>query len=237
MRAKVSARNIVLMVPPLALAIAVVVAVPVIADHLERRQEQLDRIRAEKQTLYNARLQPCPKGIYQPGLEVIVVRPGEVAVDIFPAFHPSEGFKLSGTTLSGYSGVNGVSYPPPPPPPPGIVAVPDPPSDVPRFKQRTPVALDQETAASVLRVLRTEIDEGDAERYVGLDGTGYVLRHGEKCAITWSPEPGTRAHKIVGLVHALNRLSTKESEKSGTPQTEVVQLISELDADRREIES
>ena len=47
MRAKVSARNIVLMVAPLALAIAVVVAVPVIADHLERRQEQLDRIRAE----------------------------------------------------------------------------------------------------------------------------------------------------------------------------------------------
>ena len=225
------------MVVPLALVIAVVVAVPVLADHRERRQEQLDRILAEKQTLYSARLQPCPEGIHQPGLEAIVVRPGEVGVDVFAAFHPPEGFKLSVTTLSGYSGVNGVSYPPPPPPPPGILAVRDSPLDVPRFRKRTPVALDQETAANALRVLRTEIDEADAERYLGLDDIGYVLRHGEKCATTWSPEPGTRAHKIVGLVHALSQLSSESSGKSQALQMEVVELISELDADRREIET
>lgn len=236
MKTKVSARNIARMVALPALVIAVVVTMPVVADHLEKRQEQLDRIRADKQTLYDARLQPCPEGIYQPGLEAIVVRSGDVAVDIFPAFHPPEGFKLSGTTLSGYDGVNGVSYPPPPPPPPGIVVAPNPPSDVPRFKLRPPVVLDQETAGNVLRVLKTEIDEADAERYVGMDGTGYVLRHGDKCATAWSPEPGTRAHKIVGLVHVLNQLSTEKSEKIGGLQAEIAQLTSSLDADRRELQ-
>lgn len=165
-----------------------------------------------------------------------MLNPGEIGVDIFPAFDPPEGFRLSSTALSGYSGITGVSYPPPPPPPPGVKAVPGSPTDTTlRFKQRPPVALDQEVADRVHRVLKTEIVEADAERNLGLDGIGYVLRHDDKCATTWSPEPGTRAHKIVGLVHALNELSTKKSDEIGVLQEEVIRLTNELDADRREL--
>jgi len=80
-----------------------------------------------------------------------------------------------------------------------------------------------------------EIDEADAKRTMGLDGIGYVLRHDDKCAITWSPEPDTRAHKIVELIHALNDLSTERSDETGVLKAEVVRLTTELDADRREL--
>ena len=198
------------MVAPVALVIGAVVVTPVVADHLAEKRERLDRIRAQKVVLYKARLQPCPEGTYDPGRGAIVLRPGDIGVDIFPAFHPPEGFRLSSATLSGYSGMTGVSYPPPPPPPPGIAAMPRSPTETaPRFKQLSPVTLNQEVADRALEILKTEIDEADAERYLGLDGIGYVLRYDDKCAATWSPEPGTRAHKIVRLIDVLNELSTK----------------------------
>ena len=236
MKTKVSGKNVALMVAPVALVIGAVVVTPVVSDHLAERRENLDRVRAEKEALYKARLQPCPEGTYHPGQEAIALRQGEIRVDIFPAFDPPEGFSLSSTALSGYSGMTGVSYPPPPPPPPGVVAVPGSLTNTtPRFMQRPPVALDQEVADRALRILRMEIAEADAERYLGLDGVGYVLRHGDKCATTWSPEPDTRAYKIVELIHALNELSTKKSDDTGALQEEIVRWTSELDVDRREL--
>lgn len=236
MKAGVDVKRIVLMVAPVALVLCAVVAVPVVLDRWEDRRERLDAIRAEKEALYQARLEPCDREFPPTSIKALTPKPGEVVVDVFPSFEPSEGFILSGDMLSGYQGISSIHFPPPPPPPPpgsGLEDLVE--RTTPEFTMSPPVYLPQPLGARLLATLKTEIDHADADPYRGFDGITYILRYDDRCALAWLPREATRAYKIVRLVNALNSLS-KEDPGEATPlHAEISRWVTELEADTREL--
>ena len=53
--------------------------------------------------------------------------------------------------------------------------------------------------------------------------------------LAWSPAPGTRAYKIVGLVNALDSLSKEDARKATALHADVSRWIAELESDTREL--
>jgi hypothetical protein len=229
-------RRILLMVTPMAILLVAIVITPMVLERSEDRREQLHLIQSEREKLYRARLEPCNPVLLQTDIKELALRPGEVAVDIFPAFAAPEGFRLSRRSVSGYRGAAGVRYPPPPPPPPGIAEVREPDTDAtPEYMLLTAVALPQPLGTRVVEAIKAEIDLADAEPAMGLDGVTYVLRYGAKCAMTWSPQPDTRAHKIVDLVDALDRLSKEDARQVESLHADITMSLAQLESDTREL--
>jgi len=236
MKAGIDVTRIVLMVAPVALVLCAVVVVPVVLERWDDRRERLDAIRAEKQALYRTRLEPCPRGVDPVGIEELAPRPGEIGVDIFPAFTAAQGFRLSHASLSGHEGVYAGGYLPPPPPPPGSAEA------NPAIEPRTPtyntfpsVVLASALGTRAVETLKVEIDQADAVHSLGLDGVTYILRYDDKCAFTWSPAPETRAYKIVRLVNALDSLSKADTGNAADLHAEISRWVAELEADTREL--
>lgn len=231
MKAGIDVKRVVLLVTPVAAVLGAVVIAPVVLERWEDRRERLDLIRSEKEALYRARLEPCKPALLETDIKELALRPDEVAVDIFPAFAAPEGFRLSRRLLSGYAGAAGVRYPPPPPPPPGVAELHEPVARAtPEYRLFPSVEIPQPLATRVLEALKAEIDLADAEPSMGLDGVTYVLRYDTKCAMAWSPAPETRAHKIVSLIDALDRLS-----KGDASQADISMWLTELESDTREL--
>lgn len=235
MKAGIQAKRILLMVAPLALILCAAVVVPVALERWEDRRERLDSIQAERVALYRARLEPCPGRVDPTGITELALRPGEIGVDIFPAFAAPEGFRLSHVSLAGHLGVSAAGYLPPPPPPGSAEAnlVVEP--LTPTYKTFPPVVLPQALGTRALETLKAEIDHSDAAGSMGHDGITYILRYDDKCAFAWSPAPGTRAHKIVGLVNALDSLSKEDARNATALHADVSRWIAELESDTREI--
>ena len=236
MKAGIHAKRILLMVAPLALILCAAVVVPAALERWEDRRERLDAIQAERVALYRARLEPCPGQVDSTGIKELALWPGEVGVDVFPAFAAPEGFRLSHASLSGHAGVSAAGYLPPPPPPPGRAEVNQAIKPLaPTYKTFPPVVLPQALGTHALETLKAEIDHADAAGSMGLDGITYILRYDDKCAFAWSPAPGTRAYKIVGLVNALDSLSKEDARKATALHADVSRWIAELESDTREL--
>ena len=232
MKAGIHAKRILLMVAPLALILCAVVVVPVALERWEDRRERLDAIQAERVALYRARLEPCPGQVDSTGIKELALRPGEVGGDVFPAFAAPEGFGLSHASLSGHAGVSAAGYLPPP----GRAEVNQAIEPLaPTYKTFPPVVLPQALGTHALETLKAEIDHADAAGSMGLDGITYILRYDDKCAFAWSPAPGTRAYKIVGLVNALDSLSKEDARKATALHADVSRWIAELESDTREL--
>ena len=232
MKAGIHAKRILLMVAPLALILCAVVVVSVALERWEDRRERLDAIQAERVALYRARLEPCPGQVDSTGIKELALRPGEIGVDIFPAFAAPEGFRLSHASLSGHAGVSAAGYLPPP----GRAEVNQAIEPLaPTYKTFPPVVLPQALGTHALETLKAEIDHADAAGSMGLDGITYILRYDDKCAFAWSPAPGTRAHKIVGLVDALDSLSKEDARNATALHGDVSRWIAELESDTREL--
>lgn len=232
MKAGIHAKRILLMVAPLALILCAVVVVSVALERWEDRRERLDAIQAERVALYRARLEPCPGQVDSTGIKELALRPGEIGVDIFPAFAAPEGFRLSHASLSGHAGVSAAGYLPPP----GRAEVNQAIEPLaPTYKTFPPVVLPQALGTRALETLKAEIDHADAAGSMGLDGITYILRYDDKCAFAWSPAPGTRAHKIVGLVDALDSLSKEDARNATALHGDVSRWIAELESDTREL--
>ena len=234
MKAGIDVKRVLLMVTPVALVLCAVVVVPVVLERWDDRRARLGAIRAEKQALYRARLEPCSGGVDSIGIEELAPRPGEIGVDIFPAFAAPEGFRLSHASLSGHAGASAAGYLPPPPPPPERAEVNQATEPLaPSYKTFPPVVLPQALGTRALETLKAEIDHADAAGSMGLDGVTYILRYDDKCASAWSPAPGTRAHKIIGLVNALDSLSKEDASEAATLHADVSRWIAELESDTR----
>ena len=232
MKAGIHAKRILLMVAPLALILCAAVVVPAALERWEDRRERLDAIQAERVALYRARLEPCPGQVDSTGIKELALRPGEVGVDVFPAFAAPEGFRLSHASLSGHAGVSAAGYLPPPGRAEVNQAI-EPPA--PTYKTFPPVVLPQALGTRALETLKAEIDHADAAGSMGLDGITYILRYDDKCAFAWSPAPGTRAYKIVGLAHALDSLSKDDARNATALHGDVSRWIAELESDTREL--
>jgi hypothetical protein len=239
MKAGIDTKRILLMVAPVAAVLAAVVIVPVALERWEDRQERLGAIRAEKEALYRARLEPCDREFPPVSIKALTPERGEVVVDVFPSFEPAEGFILSRNKLSGYVGASSVHFPfPPPPPPPPESGLEDRVDrTIPEFTRYPTVAMPQPLGGRVLATLKREIDQANAELYRGFDGVTYILRYDDKCALAWSPREATRAHKIVSLVHVLGRLGreSKSPAEIARSHQEIADWLTELDSETREL--
>lgn len=236
MNAAIDVRRIFLMVVPVAFLLCAVVVVPIVLERWDDRRERLAAVRAEKEALYRVRLVPCNPPFQPTGIEELALRPGEVAVEVFPAFGTPRGFKVSREVLVGYVGAAGVQFLPPPPPPPADSGLEDQADrSVPEYTRFTPVVMPQPLGVDVLEMLKTEIDHADAEPLIGLDGITYVLRHGDRCAMAWSPSAGTRADKIVDLIDALGRLGKGDASQAVALRAEIANRLAQLEADTREL--
>lgn len=66
------------------------------------------------------------------------------------------------------------------------------------------ISLPPELISEVIRTVSDDMTNARAKPVYGLDGVSYVFfDKAGRCAETWSPQAGTRAHKLTSLAYAL----------------------------------
>ncbi|WP_440223828.1 hypothetical protein ACQQ2N_01115 [Dokdonella sp. MW10] len=222
------------MTAPAVLLLGLFVAFSIVTDKLDQRKDRLNKVRSEKMALYKARLVPCKGDFYPPDVEPLPLGANEVGVEIIPSFSTSIGIRISETSMRSYTGELGFNYPPPPPPPNGSSAYPNREQEArPTFELSQPLPINTELGKHIVLVLGSEIEIADADPALGLDGTTYIFRYRGKCATAWSPQPGTRAEKLVRLVEELAQMSQTGSASN---RTEIRDLLIELDSDKSQLD-
>lgn len=223
------------MVLPAAIVLAVVLAFPVIAGKIKDHQEIADVRYAEMKRAYDAQLTPCK---WQALLEErLAPDAGEIGIYILPAFADAQVFKVSQRNVSHYSGDPAMlEFHRPPPSSPSAYH-----SAIARLASANVEfepypAINPSFAGRIFEFLQTEIDNANSPHRSGLDGIVYQFAHGKSCAETWSPEPETRAAKLVELVENLARLSNTPADQRSEVAIRMRNLLDELDAQKREFE-
>lgn len=213
-----------------AVALLAVLAVSLAVERQHQRRAQ------EVAAFYKVGLERCDAGMIPLDQGAPAVPPGDIGIDIYPAFSPSQFVRLSTTSVQGFEGGIGPS-PAPPPPPPGVSTrsrpVPLPPA---KAHTPAPIPLDPAFGKRLTRVLANEIEHADADRRMGLDGVGFFLRHGQSCAYAWSPPDDIRQGRIIRLVEDLYEASRSRRSDAATISAKLDKALGALEAEARAIE-
>jgi hypothetical protein len=77
--------------------------------------------------------------------------------------------------------------------------------------------------SEVVKTVSGDMENARAEPVYGLDGVTYVFfDKSGRCAETWSPQEGTRAHKLTKLVYALRETARSPAGEKREAATERV---------------
>lgn len=136
--------------------------------------------------------------------------PIDFMVAIYPAFEGPDVIAVSGNEIHFLafrrpSGEQGAGWPAP--------------SNRPPRK----ISLAPDLMYEVVKTVSGDMENARAEPVYGLDGVTYVFfDKSARCAETWSPQEGTRAHKLTKLVYALRETARSPAGEKREAATERV---------------
>lgn len=168
------------------LVLALFLAYPYGRDAYEKQQQ------SEREARYADGLEPCGEmdNIYMEFRHRLGV-PADFMVAIYPAFEAPDVIAVSGNEVHLLAfrrsdREQGTGWP------------------TPSSHLSRKISLPPDLMFEVVKTVSGDMENARAEPVYGLDGVTYVFfDKAGRCAETWSPQEGTRAHKLTKLVYAL----------------------------------
>lgn len=165
-------------------------------DAYEKQQQ------AEREARYVDGLEPCGEmdNIYMEFRRRLDV-PADVMVAIYPAFEAPDLIAVSGNEVHVLAFRRsdrkpGTGWP------------------APSNQLSRKISLPSELMSEVVKTVSNDMRNARAKPVYGLDGVSYVFfDKAGRCAETWSPQAGTRAHKLTSLVYALRETARSPEGK------------------------
>lgn len=239
-RVGISTRRVLRLVAPGVIALVLVVTFPAVSGLYASAKDRVAEAHQARVANYRKGLSACDPMSVQPEVAQVPMRADEVDIGVYPAFSTDEAVRISDAFVYRYSGE--INDGPPPPPPPDFPLSPEARQQLleqrqrwkPKIEVSPKIAIDPALGRRLLRNLNYEISHAYTEPDIGFDGTTYLFRYAGKCAYVWSPsDEGSRAFALVELAEAVDALAQSNGSDYVRRKTEVVNLLTDLEADRR----